>query len=359
MKTPAIAEVPIEKRAIFERLSGGSRQPVYVLGRNKYAESVARAIAVEGFVDDYTSDKEFNGKPVVQMAQLPKGCVVVSCVVDGRPVTAVDRLRQANVADVIDYFTLTRLAPESFHALDFSAHNHDDIVGNADKYRWLYSRLGDELSRFTLERVTQFRLTWDLEQMRGFAVELERQYFEDFVVFRSGEVFVDGGGYDGQTSLRFAARCPHYKHIYCFEPNPRSAALVKSALQGLENLSFVSKGLSNFDGAVRFDGHAGSASRISDGGAENIPVVRLDDEVREPVTFFKLDVEGAECEALLGAEEHIRADRPKLAVCVYHDQRDFWRVPELVLGMNDAYDVYLRHYTQGIFETVMYFIPRL
>jgi hypothetical protein len=89
-----------------------------------------------------------------------------------------------------------------------------------------------------------------------------------------------------------------------------------------------------------------------------IPVTCLDEEVETPISFLKLDVEGAECDALLGAARHIAQDRVRLAVCVYHDQTHFWQVPEIVLSINDRYDVYLRHYTEGILETVMYFIPR-
>jgi len=107
---------------------------------------------------------------------------------------------------------------------------------------------------------------------------------------------------------------------------------------------------------VRFDPDAESASRISPEGSLEIPVVRLDSEVLEAVTFVKLDLEGAECDALEGAREHIQRDHPKLAVSVYHDQRDFWRVPEMVLQMNESYELYLRHYTEGPLETVMYFI---
>jgi hypothetical protein len=47
-----------------------------------------------------------------------------------------------------------------------------------------------------------------------------------------------------------------------------------------------------------------------------------------------------------------------MAVCIYHDQRDFWRVPLWVLEIDDRYDVYIRHYTQGVHETVMFFVPK-
>jgi hypothetical protein len=107
---------------------------------------------------------------------------------------------------------------------------------------------------------------------------------------------------------------------------------------------------------LRFDA-AGPGSSISPTGQAEIEVVRLDDEVREPITFFKLDIEGAECEALKGAAGHIRSETPAMAVCIYHHQQDFWRIPFQVLEYNDRYKLYVRHYSEGVNETVMFFVP--
>ena len=71
-----------------------------------------------------------------------------------------------------------------------------------------------------------------------------------------------------------------------------------------------------------------------------------------------MDLEGWENKALLGAKNHILQDHPKLAIAVYHSASDFWSIPQLVLGIRNDYDVYLRHYTQGWVESIMYFIPK-
>ena len=351
-----VPDVSSDQREIFDRLLSTNRGSTYILGRNKYAESVDAIVRVDGFVDDYTSEREFLGKPVLRTRQLPPECIVVSCVVDARPLTAMDRLREAGVRDAIPYFTLLRIAPDLFRPIERSEFNRRDIQENQGKYEWLHGRLSDEVSRRTLQRVTQFRLTWSLDCMAGFSVNEEGQYFEPFVALTPGEVFVDGGGYDGQTTQGFVARCPEYRRVYYFEPNPGMMELSRKRLGGLRAVTFVPKGLFSRDGLVRFDPDAKSASRISLKGSLEIPVVRLDSGVSEAVTFVKLDLEGAECDALEGAREHIQKDRPKLAVSVYHDQRDFWRVPEIVLREHQAYQMYLRHYTEGPLETVMYFI---
>jgi hypothetical protein len=75
------------------------------------------------------------------------------------------------------------------------------------------------------------------------------------------------------------------------------------------------------------------------------------------VTSIKMDLEGWELRALAGSREHIIMDHPKLAICVYHHPSHFWGVFGFVMGLRADYKVFLRHYTEGLDETVMYFVP--
>jgi FkbM family methyltransferase len=352
------------KEEIFHRLISSPIKPVYVLGTNRCAQCVFRAqrvsgaFKVEAFVDDFTKEKSYLERPVIRMADLPGECIVVSCVTDTLPVTALNRLRSAGHENAIDYFALSRLAPDLFEPFGYCAGNRRDILENAARYEWVYNRLADEISRQTFAKVVQFRLTMDLEHMRGFSLAMDRQYFEDFLPLEAGEVFVDGGGFDGQTTVQFAARNTAYRRIHYFEPTPAMMEISRRNLNGLRDVCLVQKGLFSRQDRLRFDADAGPASSLSANGQMEIEVVRLDDEVREPITFLKLDIEGVEHEALQGAAEHIGKHTPKLAVCIYHDQRDFWRVPQRVLEINDRYNLFVRHYTESIRETVMFFVPK-
>lgn len=347
-----------QKKEVFRRLMSGSGKPIYVLGRNKYAQRVNHAVAVQAFVDDFSNEKVYMERPLIHMTDLPGECIVVSCVVDTLPVTALDRLQSLGVRKVIDYFTLSRLAPDVFAPHDYCDKNRQDIIENAARYVWIYNRLNDEISRKHFAKVIQFRLTMDLEYMRGFSLAINRQYFEDFLPLQADDVFVDGGGYDGQTSLQFAAWNKTYRRIYYFEPVPAMMDVSRSNLAGLRDVHFVQKGLFSRNDRMRFNVDRGTASSLSSRGSTEIEVVRLDDEVQDPVTFMKFDIEGAEYEALQGAAEHIRSETPTMAVCIYHDQKDFWRVPIGVLEINDRYNIYVRHYTESIRETVMFFVPK-
>lgn len=86
-----------------------------------------------------------------------------------------------------------------------------------------------------------------------------------------------------------------------------------------------------------------------------IEVAAVDDVLWDKdVTFIKMDIEGAELEALKGAGLTIQRCKPKLAICVYHKPEDIWEIPNLILDYYPDYKLYLRHYSLHFGETVLY-----
>lgn len=74
----------------------------------------------------------------------------------------------------------------------------------------------------------------------------------------------------------------------------------------------------------------------------------------EAVSFIKMDIEGAEMEALKGAAELIRRRRPDLAICTYHSISDLFEIPLYIHSLVPEYRLYLRHHTPVFCETVCY-----
>ena len=71
-----------------------------------------------------------------------------------------------------------------------------------------------------------------------------------------------------------------------------------------------------------------------------------------------MDIEGGELSALSGAHQTILDHHPRLAIAVYHGADQLWQIHSAVLSIREDYDIYIRHYTESIYETVMFFIPR-
>jgi FkbM family methyltransferase len=192
--------------------------------------------------------------------------------------------------------------------------------------------------------------------MIDFADTQDEQYFDSVLNLEDGEVFVDVGGFDGYTSSEFARRCPRYNAIHFFEPDKKNLTAAKLNLSNLKNVHYYQYGLSSKKSVFRFSSN-GSSSHISDKGGFEINVDKLDDLLDEPYTFLKMDIEGAEGAAIDGAKESILRHHPKLAISVYHKVDDFWKIPLQILSIREDYKIYMRHYTEGFTETVMFFIP--
>jgi len=332
-------------------------RPRYILGRNEYAASIADLVDVDGFIDDFTTDTDYLGKPILKTDEISKESLVVSVVVLGRPLIALERLNKHGVTSCLDYFKFQKYSGLAIKKIEIFNLFKVDVEKNWHKYAWLYDRLADEKSKEILCKLTNFRISGDLVYLHEFRHDLEGQYFDDVLELKPGEVFVDAGGYDGQTTLNFIARCSEYKSIHFFEPDPKNVVLARSNLSQYPNINFYTMGLADSKKTLKFSTGAGSASKISDEGDVEIEVDTIDRLINEKITFVKMDIEGAEEIALLGAKEHILKDHPKLAVCCYHKFNDFWKIPETILMINNNYKIYLRHYEEGFTETVMYFIP--
>ena len=88
-----------------------------------------------------------------------------------------------------------------------------------------------------------------------------------------------------------------------------------------------------------------------------IVATTIDDEVKGKVSFIKMDLEGWDLNALIGAKNHIFNDHPNLAIAVYHKTDHLRKIYEFVINIHNDYNVFLRNYTEGNSETIMYFIP--
>lgn len=192
----------------------------------------------------------------------------------------------------------------------------------------------------------------------------QTQYFDlpEFYELKTDEeVFVDGGAYDGSTSLQFMEWCNNkYKKIYVLEPDSLNIEKCKKKLKAVseDKIVLCNKGLAEKEEVLHFtNSHDGSA-KISEDGDSCIEVVSLDNLIPENVTFIKMDIEGAEYQAILGAKRLLEEYKPKLAISMYHKPEDMWEIPSLILKINPEYKFYLRHYTMtkdGL-ETVLYAI---
>lgn len=186
------------------------------------------------------------------------------------------------------------------------------------------------------------------------------QYFDLFTP-NDHETFVDCGCFDVSTAFRFAGWCgtKEYDRIWCFEPDKESYEICSKLCRRLADCQVFPYGISDRRGRVLFESGGNENSRIvKQKGKETddvIDTIALDEFLQdERVTFIKMDIEGAELDALRGSARIIKKQKPKLAISVYHRWDDIITIPKLILEIRPDYKLYIRHYSLLVNETVLY-----
>lgn len=236
---------------------------------------------------------------------------------------------------------------------------------NADVLNHLYEQLADEKSKRTLVAFLNQRLS----AKRGHyqSVYEPKHYFpQDVVQLKEGEVFVDCGAYDGDSINAFmrelqAQHIAQPEHIIGFEPDTDNFDKLVANTAYIKSCQCVNKGVWHEETQLFFQSGQALSSRISDevNAGESIALTSIDNILQgKKASFIKMDVEGAELNALRGAELTISKYSPVLAISVYHKPEDLLTIPQFIQSLNDDYKLYLRaHHPELAFELVLYAIP--
>lgn len=242
-------------------------------------------------------------------------------------------------------------------------------------YQWTYEFFKDKLSKqIVLDRISMY-----LHQIPLKAYPMQPQYFDKNIIkLNEDEVFVDGGGYKGDSVLSFKKVMNkaklNWKYIHSFEPDKDNFEIMAQNVAQIPNIKIIHKGLWSKMGKLQFINDIMSTSShfadsYNNGGISAtkealktiVPVISLDEyfsdypETDWP-TFIKMDIEGSEKEALIGAEKIIKTKHPKLVICAYHKPEDIYELTQLIYQYVPDYKFFLRQCENGYFETVLYAI---
>ena len=149
--------------------------------------------------------------------------------------------------------------------------------------------------------------------------------------------------------------------LAAFEPDENNFRKLSKYIQEKEipNAFLWPCGVYSSSTQLKFASGYDEASVISDEGVATIQCVSLDEAIPNfSPTLIKMDIEGAEMEALHGAESIIRKYKPGLAISVYHTASHIWEIPLFIKRLTpDTYRYYLRAHAYNSFEVILYAIP--
>lgn len=192
----------------------------------------------------------------------------------------------------------------------------------------------------------------------------EESYFLDSLFqLQDGEVFVDGGAYIGDTAMQVIRRNRRFEKIIAIEADPTTFPRLREWITTAgadvgERVVPHLIALSSGRGQLRFKATGTEGACLAPDGDMVVECIPLDELVADSApTFIKMDIEGAEYDALLGSSSTIQKHEPVVAACVYHLQNDLWRIPLLLRKFNPGYRMFLRHHDGDGWQTVCYAVP--
>jgi len=216
--------------------------------------------------------------------------------------------------------------------------------------------------------------------LADFSVSSVAENFESYLYFNNdvlslhnNETVIDAGAFDGDSAIEFIKACKRnkieYRQVYCIEADADNYKKLKQNMDSYTNVTCLPVGLWSESVRLRFATSSSmfvTESRIVDDAIEMnhgsnvskgdtyIDTVSIDERfISEKVSFIKMDIEGAETEAIRGAMNIIKRDKPKLAISIYHKKEDIYEIPLLINEICPEYKFYLRHFSSHLCETVL------
>lgn len=335
--------------SIRQLLNSDSDLIVYGTGEN------ARKVA--GYIDKHTANVKYFCDRNINKNNKCSGVEIVdiqAAVNSGLPIVVAATM----YGEIIP--KLKEEGAQSLFNLSLIGLAKEPMVDNvAERLTWLFKRLEDDESKLVLINILSFLSD---DQLQTIPVSLYPQYRHNKVYFRRPLKMIDGGACRGEVFDEFSDYMQAENEYLLLEPALENVSYIENKRQIYPAKTTVlplglwsSKKSLYFSSPEQSGAHYNCA--ISVAGDIEIKVIGLDElcaEFNFVPNFIKMDIEGAEVEALKSSVKTIKKHSPKLAICLYHDLDDLWNIPAFLHGQNNQYKMYIGHHQSGWFETVLY-----
>ncbi|MDR0794594.1 MAG: FkbM family methyltransferase [Tannerella sp.] len=224
-----------------------------------------------------------------------------------------------------------------------------------------YNNLNDSHSKDSFVAYLSSKIWQDMKYLPPFFEKV--QYFPKGIFELTGhESYFDCGAFTGDTVADFLrATRGSYRHIWAAEPDKLNYIQLQHYIQKeeLANIDIVNKGIYSYTGKLPFRETGSMLSMITEESDNYIEVDTIDRiAAGNPVTYIKMDVEGAELEALKGAEQTISTYKPVLGISIYHKPQDLVDIPLYIKEIVPEYTFCFRVHKKLAIDTVLYAVVK-
>lgn len=333
-----------------------------LLGKFACEEFKKNKVKVKGFIDndERKQGNNIEGITIYPPTKLKKQDTVIIC--SGAYPQIKKQLLELEIKNIV-YYEVMPFYDDKFQTYyDGFKNLWECIISNKEKLHEVENILEDDISLNVLDNVLSYRLSLNddyLDEAYELSMQQGEQYFDKCIHLSKEEVFVDCGTYIGDTTLEFIEKTKEeYHSIYMLEPDEYIMSKARRNTEKFHDTFYLQMACGNEDTFLKYstNGSQGGGTLKSE-GSETIKVGKLDNYIKEKPTYIKMDIEGAEKEAIQGMKTILEDYRPKIAVSVYHKPQDIFEIPLMLKEMGLNYSFYLRHYSKMYYDTVLYCIP--
>lgn len=213
-----------------------------------------------------------------------------------------------------------------------------DVIGKTDKFLWKgYSFIS--------------------ETKNVAAFELDQYSYGDIVRIQNGYIVLDCGASQGEEILYFSSIAGDLLfHSFTLDSQEIERYLENMNQNGIKSYRINQSAVWDVSKENVSYIEDGSRSMVTPSGENRIQTVALDDYVKDNDLhgpfFIKMDIEGAEVEALLGGNDILSLPFTQAAISVYHKPDDLRRIGMILLQYRDI--LYLKQCKSNLSETMMY-----
>lgn len=231
-----------------------------------------------------------------------------------------------------------------------------ELKEHAKDFLDVYDYLEDYRSKKVLYATLNNWVNYDFKTLNEVIDNCYDDYFDlDLIPVCKNETLIDLGAYTGDTILSFIKNygIDSYDKIIAYEITEETYQLLLKNTEEYQNIICKLKGVGNTSliASLKKSNVNASANRIKTNDVGSIPVVTLDEDIKEKITIIKADIEGMEQDAIKGAINHIKNDHPKLFISIYHKNEDLWKIPKMIKEIDNTYHFYLRYHGGCIYPT--------
>lgn len=253
-----------------------------------------------------------------------------------------------------------------------------DLYDHQDEIQKVHELLYDNISKRIYTEVINRRMQFGEDDFSDLIIPGDMQYmipdfFEDGLPQK--EIFIDCGAFTGDTLKHFIDVFDStVEKIYAFECSKKQLEELDTFVNQLKNrkrcpeIVVMPFGVSDRDEMMEFyytknpgacfitQNRSDAKDSLYDSSKDYIKTVTLDQVIpeNEKITLIKMDIEGSEYRALIGAKRIIKKYKPRLAISIYHSGEDYYKIPLLIKEMVPEYKFIVRHHKKNRYDTDLY-----